>query len=96
MKLVLLIIIKLYWLLIPKKARRKCLFKTSCSHYVYNKTIRGGLLIGLKALEFRFRNCKPPYDIINIGDEKLLISATHEIFKREELNDYLFQKNITK
>jgi hypothetical protein len=31
----LLLLIKIYWLLWPKAQRRSCLFRISCSRYVY-------------------------------------------------------------
>jgi putative component of membrane protein insertase Oxa1/YidC/SpoIIIJ protein YidD len=87
MRILLLITIKLYWLLIPEKMRRTCLFKTSCSHYVFDKTKQEGLLIGLKSLKFRIRNCNPHYHIIILENEKVLISATQQVFKLEDLNE---------
>ncbi|KOS04811.1 hypothetical protein AM493_01200 [Flavobacterium akiainvivens] len=57
MKHLLLIIIKLYWL-IPVSKRRTCLFKKSCSHFVYDATAHKGLFAGLKALQYRYKTCR--------------------------------------
>lgn len=86
MKVFLLIIIEIYWILIPKKQRRKCLFKVSCSNYVYNITSKKGLFSGLKALKFRIKNCNPNYSLMNINGEIILISATQKTFNEKELN----------
>ena len=72
MKIVLLLIIRIYWTLIPKQQRRKCLFKTSCSNYVYDETKKEGLLKGLKALKFRIKNCNPNYNIIKVNNFNIL------------------------
>ena len=86
MKIVLLLIIRIYWTLIPKQQRRKCLFKTSCSNYVYDETKKEGLLKGLKALKFRIKNCNPNYNIIKVNKESLLITSTNEVFKEQEIS----------
>lgn len=86
MKTILLVIIKLYWLLIPKHKRRKCLFKTSCSNYVYDKTKSEGLISGLKALKFRINNCNSQYSIMEINGEKVLVTKTNIVFKEKLIN----------
>lgn len=63
MRILLLSIIRAYWFLIPMGKRRKCIFKKSCSKYVYDETKNKGLVVGLKALQFRVKNCRPQYDI---------------------------------
>jgi len=63
MKLILLFIIRIYWKFIPENKRRKCIFRQTCSNYVYEETKNKGLISGIKALIFRFKNCRPNYDI---------------------------------
>jgi len=91
MKIVLLLIIRAYWFLIPKHKRRKCLFKVSCSNYVYKKTKSEGLIKGIKALKFRVENCNHYYNIIEVNNEKLLISTKLLIFKEKEINQTVFK-----
>ena len=92
MRIILLLIIKAYWLLIPKYKRRRCLFKVSCSNYVYNKTKSEGLIQGIKALKFRVENCNRYYNIIEINNEKLLISSRSIVFKEKEINESIKNK----
>jgi putative component of membrane protein insertase Oxa1/YidC/SpoIIIJ protein YidD len=87
MRIFLLLIIKVYWVLIPKSKRRKCLFKTSCSNYVYKVTKNEGLFAGIKALRFRVKNCNPNYNIINVNNESLLITSTNKVFKEQEIRN---------
>jgi putative component of membrane protein insertase Oxa1/YidC/SpoIIIJ protein YidD len=63
MKLLLLLPIKLYWAIWPKSKRRKCIFRTSCSQHVYQVTKKEGLGSGLRALKFRFRNCRSGFHV---------------------------------
>ena len=93
MKFLLLGLIKSYWYLIPPKKRNKCLFKKSCSHYVFDIAKKDGLLKGLKALYFRFKHCRPGYYVINNKEEKLLISARNEVFKTTEINNRILKND---
>jgi uncharacterized protein len=61
MQFLFLTAIRLYWLLIPMKNRRKCIFKESCSRYVYRICFDDGFVAGSKAFAFRFRNCRNGY-----------------------------------
>jgi putative component of membrane protein insertase Oxa1/YidC/SpoIIIJ protein YidD len=51
----------MYWSIIPSYRRRQCIFKTSCSHYVFEQTLELGFKAGLKALQYRYRNCRGGY-----------------------------------
>jgi putative component of membrane protein insertase Oxa1/YidC/SpoIIIJ protein YidD len=81
----------MYWLILPKSKRRRCLFKKSCSNYVYEATMEKGLFHGVKALRFRIKNCNPDYNIIDIGKEKMLITKTHQAFKEKEISSFLLE-----
>ena len=56
MKYCLILIIKLYWKIIPASRRNRCLYKESCSNKVYNDTLREGLFKGLLSLYQRIKN----------------------------------------
>lgn len=86
MRLILIVIIKLYWLLIPKHRRRRCLFKKSCSIYVYEITKSEGLISGLGALRYRINNCNSHYNIMKINGEKVLVSKTNKVFNKKQIN----------
>ncbi len=65
------ITVRLYWKLLPAHKRKRCLFKESCSRYVYRITTEKGLLAGLKALWKRIKQCRPGYKIYTLesGEE---------------------------
>lgn len=86
MKRFLLMLIKIYWLTIPKSSRRRCLFQESCSSHVYRITKNEGLISGLKALKFRIRNCNSNYAIIKIDNKPVLISSSNKLFDESEIN----------
>ena len=86
MKWPFLIIIKLYWKIIPEKKRRSCLFKESCSHYVYRHTTEYGFFSGIIALKLRVKKCRKGYQLYsgNTGFEMKL--ADGSIIKEEEIS----------
>ncbi len=79
----------MYWAIIPASKRKPCLFRVSCSNYVFNTTIEKGLLRGIKALIHRYKNCRPGYQIMNIDGEVHMISANHEMFPIRDLRETL-------
>jgi len=93
MKYLLLISIKIYWSLIPKTIRGECLFKKSCSHYVFDTTNSKGLIAGLSAIRFRFDHCRSSYSLMNSPDGLLLISAKNKVFKTHEIDKRILDKH---
>jgi putative component of membrane protein insertase Oxa1/YidC/SpoIIIJ protein YidD len=95
MKHLFLLAIKTYWRLVPQKRRRKCLFKVSCSQYVYQQIKENGVSMGLRALHYRIQNCNDHYHIIEIEDEKVLVTKTHKIIRKGKLSDFILKKMNT-
>ena len=91
MKFFILLIIRLYWILIPQSKRRKCIFKKSCSNYVFETTQKEGFIKGLKAFQFRYENCRGNFSIFqNPIDNKIqMILPSQLIIDREEIADRL-------
>jgi len=78
MRFLLLNSIRFYWFLITKEKRRKCIFDKSCSHYVYEETKKKGFLVGIKALNFRIKNCQPGFDVFtdsSSGKKKMILKT---------------------
>ncbi len=86
MKYLLILLIRLYWL-IPKRWRRKCIFKESCSLHVYSTTKEQGFIKGLKALKIRFRQCRPNYSFYTTEDKKQwVILKDKTVIERSKTN----------
>lgn len=94
MKYLLLIIIKSYWLIIPAEKRRKCIFRTSCSQHVYSETLDKGIVSGVRAFRYRFKNCRSgAYCIENPITGKLqIILPNNQILDEKEISER-FKKN---
>jgi uncharacterized protein len=60
-KRLVLLAIRAYWLLWPSRLRRTCLFRESCSRYVYRITNELGIVRGAKAFVQRYRSCRHGY-----------------------------------
>ncbi|MEA2560982.1 MAG: uncharacterized protein QOH06_2486 [Acidobacteriota bacterium] len=72
MKLLLLLGIRLYWRLWPEQLRRSCLFRESCSRYVYRVTAHAGASAGFAAFLERARRCRGGYSVETLT-ERLVV-----------------------
>lgn len=91
MKHFILFIIRLYWIFIPKSKRRKCIFKKSCSNHVFEVTQKEGFVKGLKAFQFRYKNCRGNFQIFKnpINNQIQMILPSQLIINRDEIADRL-------
>lgn len=87
MKLLILLIIRLYWVAKSKNSKPKCIFKKSCSHYVYEITQKEGFLKGLKAFMFRYRNCRGHIKIFKnpISNKTNMLLPSRIIIEEDEI-----------
>ncbi|WP_419494380.1 membrane protein insertion efficiency factor YidD [Chryseobacterium bernardetii] len=93
MKNLLILLIKIYWLVIPPEKRRKCIFRTSCSKHVYETITNEGFISGLYALIYRFKNCRSgAYIIENSSGETQIILPNQQILNEMEISER-FTKN---
>ncbi|MDI9310437.1 MAG: membrane protein insertion efficiency factor YidD [Limnohabitans sp.] len=94
MKHLILLIIRLYWLTKPKNRRPKCIFRQSCSNFVYEETLQNGFLKGLKAFHYRFKNCRSGFEIFkNPTSNKIqMILPSKKVIEEEEIAERLVIK----
>ena len=78
--------IRFYWKAFPVRFRKQCLFRETCSHYVYRRAQEQGFSGGLNALVLRFRQCRPGYYSFTLpGGETCLCLADKTILRQEEI-----------
>jgi hypothetical protein len=85
MKYLLLLLIRMYWL-VPKKFRRRCIFKNTCSHFIYETIRQRGALQGLKALQQRFRQCRGNYSFYETNQQQWVILNDLSVVERADTN----------
>lgn len=76
--------IKAYWL-IPGSFHDKCIFRESCSHYVYRITNEKGIKAGICALKERNKQCRPGYILYRYNGRIYLKTAEGEIYPEEQI-----------
>ena len=96
MKFLILLIIKSYWKLIPEHRRKKCIFRLSCSQYVFQETKNKGFAAGIKAFRYRFNNCRHGHLLYeNPIDRKTeMILPNGDILREEDISIRLIKKSI--
>lgn len=94
MKYLILLIIQLYWFLKPKNSKPKCIFKKSCSHYVYEEALKHGFLKGLRAFNYRYKNCRSGFEIFKnpISNDIQILLPSRKIVERKEIAERLILK----
>ena len=93
MKYLLLLLIKIYQTFMPRRFRRECLFKESCSNFVYRKTKVEGLKGGIRAFIYRYRNCRPDYHISEENGKVSLITVKNEVIEESCIDERLLFEN---
>lgn len=79
----------MYWIIIPAQKRKRCIFRLSCSRYVYEKTINEGFISGVKAFQYRFKNCRSGAHLIEnpiTGKLQIILPGNH-ILNEEEISE---------
>lgn len=91
MKHLMLFVIKMYWNCIPASKRKKCIFKQSCSNYVFEVTKKEGFKNGLNAFWFRYKNCRGNFTIFKnpINNKTQIILPSQIIIDGEEIAERL-------
>jgi len=93
MRFLLIGIIQLYWYFIPEKKRRNCIFKTSCSHFVFNQTRDNGFISGLIALNQRIKKCRPGYKVIRDETQFLRLQLSDGSYlAKEEVSEGFIER----
>jgi len=89
MKYTLLLLIQLYWRLVPEENRPRCLYKTDCSHKIYNVTKEEGFISGLKASLYRYKTCKRGYSVFQnpVTGKVQMILANNRMIPEELIAD---------
>jgi uncharacterized protein len=77
--------IRVYWLLVPDRWKRRCLFRVSCSRQVYADAERGGFLSGIGVLRKRIRQCRPGFGFIRIDHAVFMVTADGTMIPATEI-----------
>ncbi|MCJ7759310.1 MAG: membrane protein insertion efficiency factor YidD [Gillisia sp.] len=87
MKQLLLAIIRMYWNMVPIYKRGPCLFKKTCSHYIYDQTVAHGFIAGIKAFLFRYLNCRGGFSLFKnpLTGETQMVLRSNKIIGENEI-----------
>ena len=84
MKYLLLLAIRIYWR-IPTKLHQKCIFRETCSHYVYRIASNQGFLAGVAALRERNELCRPGYVVYRYQGHYYLKTVNGTIVEEQDI-----------
>jgi hypothetical protein len=75
----------MYWVVFPVQKRRHCLFKETCSHYVYRHTDEGGFFKWAIALCKSNKKCKKGYKLYRSLQGFEMELADGSVIKEDEI-----------
>lgn len=75
MRLALIAAVHLYWRLWPARWTRRCIFRESCSRHVHRVALQEGGVAAFAALLRRYRQCRPGYGRLQVGEDRTLLLA---------------------
>lgn len=84
MKFLLLLAIRIYWK-IPTKLHKRCIFRETCSHYVYRIASEQGFIAGIKALLERNELCRPGYIVYKSLGRYYMKAANGTIIEEKDI-----------
>ena len=84
MKHLLLLAIRIYWK-IPTKWHQRCIFRETCSHYVYRIASERGFIAGLAALKERNELCRPGYVVYRSQGHYFLQTVNGTIIEEKDI-----------
>ena len=92
----LLLLIRFYWHF-GNRQKNRCLFKVTCSRWVYQVTLEKGIISGIKCLYKRYKSCRSNYRITNNSDNSEGIIASDGVFYQKDLlADWLVSEIVKK
>lgn len=86
-----LLLIKAYWNFLPENKRRVCLYKESCSKFVYRVTEQQGLIKGLLSFRDRMKNCDQKYQIIKRENTIQVLTVKGVIIEEKDINPFIIK-----
>jgi len=94
LRCLLLFIIKLYWVIGSKAWPRECIFRVTCSNFVYKVTAQDGFVAGLNAFKMRWRACRPGYRMVWCDGKMRILLADGSFAEFDEISeDIIFSFN---
>ncbi len=69
------------------------MFKESCSNHVLRKTRESGFNSGIKAFKFRYKNCRPNYQLSSKNGKTILITAANQVLEEHEIDERILRNN---
>jgi uncharacterized protein len=95
-KVMILGIIRIYWEHLPSSWHRQCLFRVSCSKYIYNITNEFGIIEGIKAFKERWIKCRGGYRIEIRNNDIKIRFANGEVADTDNIADYVLEPYKTR
>jgi putative component of membrane protein insertase Oxa1/YidC/SpoIIIJ protein YidD len=95
MKWIILKCIELYWTFVPDSLKGVCLFRESCSRYVYRTLKDDGMEQVYRAFTYRLHVCRKPFSITRdqLAERTVMHLCNGDCVDEMSINPYLLTKS---
>ena len=84
--------VRAYWIFWPKRWKKTCIYKESCSRYVYRLALETGTLAGLAGFFRRMRTCRTGYRFVVAESVLFMEAADGTLIHRSDLSAALLEE----
>ncbi len=81
--------IEYYWNTRPENQRKICIYRITCSRYVYNEFENNGLIEGIRAYFYRMKSCNHGY---KLSLKKDMLLTGMKIKTQQEINPLIVKE----
>ena len=84
--------IEYYWNTLPENQRKICIYRITCSRYVYNEFENNGLIEGIRAYFFRMKSCNHAYKLSLKKDMVVINDCNGNLILENDINPLIVKE----
>jgi uncharacterized protein len=81
-----------YWNTVPEDKRKICIYRITCSKFVYNKFNNNGFVSGILAYFYRMKSCNHKYIISHKNNMVIIKDSQGNIIEENEINPLIVKE----
>jgi len=84
--------IEYYWKTRPESQRKICIYRITCSRYVYNELENNGFIAGIRAYFYRIKSCNHGYELILKKDMVVIKDCNGNLILENDISPLIIKE----
>ena len=84
--------IEYYWNARPENQRKICIYRITCSRYVYNEFENNGCIAGIRAYFYRMKSCNHGYKLSLKKDMVVIKDCNGNLILENDINPLIVKE----